>query len=63
MSKGNVNTFIFIMHFLNNKQESYHLTIGFFEITNTFENAMILQVNIYACKTQVQCLCFCICEG
>jgi len=38
------------MHFLNNKQEPYHITIGFFEITNTFESAMALQVNAIPAK-------------
>jgi hypothetical protein len=40
MSRGNVNTFVLIMHFLNNEGEPYPITIEFFEITNTFESAM-----------------------
>jgi hypothetical protein len=38
------------MYFLNNKQEPYCITIGFFEITNTFESAMALQVNAILAK-------------
>ncbi len=61
MSKGNVNTFVLIMHFLNNKREPYHITIEFFEIINTLESAMALQMNIVLAKTQVECLYSCIC--
>ncbi len=29
MSKGGVDTYVFIAHFLNDKWESYHVTLGF----------------------------------
>jgi hypothetical protein len=45
MSKVGVDTFVFIVHFLNDKWELCHVTIDFFEIVETFENAMVLQVN------------------
>jgi hypothetical protein len=58
MSRGNVNTFVLIMHFLNKKQEPYHITIGFFEITNTYESAMALQVNIVLAKHKLNVCVF-----
>jgi hypothetical protein len=45
MSTARVDTFVLIVHFLNDKWEPCHVTIGFFEIVETFENAMVLQVN------------------
>jgi hypothetical protein len=45
MSRGGVNKFVLIVHFLNDKWEPCHVTIGFFEIVDTFRNAMILQMN------------------
>ncbi len=46
MSKVKVDTFVMIMHFLSNKWEPCHITIGFFETVNTSRNAMALQVNV-----------------
>jgi len=45
MSRGGVNNFVFIVHFLNDKWEPCHVTIGFFEIVDTFGSAMALQMN------------------
>ncbi len=45
MSKVRVDTFVMIMHFLNDKWEPCHIIVGFFEIVNTSRNAMALQVN------------------
>jgi hypothetical protein len=45
MSKGGVNTFVLIVHFLNGKWEPCHVTIIFFEIADTFGSAMALQMN------------------
>lgn len=45
MSRGGVNTFVLIMYFLNDKWEPYYITMRFFEIVDTFRNAMVLQVN------------------
>jgi len=45
MSRGGVNTFILIVHFLNDKWKPCHVTIGFFEIVDTSRSAMALQVN------------------
>jgi hypothetical protein len=45
MFRMGVDTFILIVHFLNDKWEPCHVTIGFFEIVETFGNAMALQVN------------------
>jgi hypothetical protein len=45
MSKGGVNTFVFIVHFLNDQWESCYITIGFFETLNTFGPTMAIQVN------------------
>jgi hypothetical protein len=42
----NKNEYIcFHVHFLNDKWEPCHVTIGFFEITKNFGSAMALQVN------------------
>jgi hypothetical protein len=45
MSRGNIDTFVFIVHFLNDKWEPCHVTITFFEMANKFGNAMAIQVN------------------
>ncbi len=45
MSRGSVDTFVFIVHFLNDKWEPCHVTIEFFEIVDTSKSAMTLQVN------------------
>ncbi len=39
------DTFVLIVHFLNDKWEPCHVPIGFFEIGNTFGIAMTLQLN------------------
>jgi hypothetical protein len=41
MSKGGMDTFVYIMHFLNEKWEPCHVTIGFFETTNTSRSAIV----------------------
>jgi hypothetical protein len=45
MSRTRVDTFVMIVHFLNDKWEPCHITIGFFEIVDPFGNVMALQVN------------------
>jgi hypothetical protein len=45
MLKAKVDTFVMIMHFLNNNWEPCHIIASFFEIVDTFRNAMALQVN------------------
>jgi hypothetical protein len=40
-----VDTFVMLVHFLNSKWEYCHVTIDFFETTNTTRSAMALQVN------------------
>jgi hypothetical protein len=45
MSKGGVDTFVFVVHFLNDKWEPCHVTINFFETTHTSRNAMAMHVN------------------
>jgi hypothetical protein len=42
VSKGGVDTFVLIMHLLNDKWEPCHVTIEVLKITNTFGSAMIL---------------------
>jgi hypothetical protein len=42
MSKVRVDTFVMIVHFLNDQWEPCHITIGFFEIVNTTKSAMAL---------------------
>jgi hypothetical protein len=42
MSRAEVDTFVFIVHFLNDKWEPCHVTIGFFEIVKTFGNVVAL---------------------
>jgi hypothetical protein len=44
-SRGGVDTFVFIVHFLNDKWEPCDVTIAFFEILDTSRNAITLQVN------------------
>jgi hypothetical protein len=41
MSKAKMNTFVYIVHVLNEKWEPCHVTIGFFETTNTYGNAIV----------------------
>jgi hypothetical protein len=45
MSRARVDTFVMIVHFLNEKWEPCHITVGFFETIDLFGNAMALQVN------------------
>jgi hypothetical protein len=45
MSRENIDTFIFIVHFLNDEWESCHVIVRFFEIINTFGNAMAIKMN------------------
>ncbi len=44
-----MNTFVFIVHFLNELWEPCHVIIGFFETIETFENVMALQHVLNAC--------------
>jgi hypothetical protein len=41
MSKGGVDTFVLIMHLLNDKWEPCHVITGFFKTAKTFGSAMI----------------------
>jgi hypothetical protein len=45
MSRGGIDTFVLIVHFLNDKWEPCHVTIRFFEIANKSRNAMPIQMN------------------
>jgi hypothetical protein len=45
MFRTRLNTFVLIVHFLNDKWEPCHVTIGFFETTEPFRSVMALQVN------------------
>jgi hypothetical protein len=45
MSKMGMETFVFIVHLLNDKWEPCHVTIDFFETTKKIKIAMALQVN------------------
>jgi hypothetical protein len=45
MSRRGINTFVFIVQFLNYKWEPFHIILGIFEIVNTSRNAMVLQMN------------------
>jgi hypothetical protein len=45
MSKTGMDTFVMIVHFLNEKWEPCHITIHFFDIIDPFGNVMALQVN------------------
>ncbi len=49
MFKGGMDTFVYIVHFLNEKWEPCHVTIGFFETTNISKSAIVSSWN--ACKT------------
>jgi len=42
MSRGSINTFVLIGHFLNDKWESCHVIVRLFETIDTFENAMAI---------------------
>jgi len=48
-----VDTFVLIVHFLNDKWEPCHVTIGFFETKNTFGNAMAMQINDVLAKYEL----------
>jgi hypothetical protein len=58
MSKGGIDTFVLIVHFLNNKWESCHVTMGFFEIIETIGNALALQVNDLFAKHKLNAYVF-----
>jgi hypothetical protein len=45
MLRGNINTFVLIVHFLNDKWEPYPIIVRFFETIDTSRNAMAIQVN------------------
>jgi hypothetical protein len=45
MSRVKVDTFVMIVHFLNDQWEPCHITVGFFEIVDITGSAMALQVN------------------
>jgi len=45
MSREGIDTFIFIVHFLNDKWECCHVIVRFFETINTFGNVMAIQMN------------------
>ncbi len=45
MSKGRVDIFVLIIHFLKHQLEPYHVIICLFETINTYGVAMALQVN------------------
>jgi hypothetical protein len=45
MFRTRLNTFFFIVHFLNDKWEPCHVIVGFFETTKLFKSVMALQVN------------------
>ncbi len=45
MSRVKLDTFVMIVHFLNDQWEPCHITIGFFEIVDITGSAMALQVN------------------
>jgi len=51
MSRGGVDTFVLIAHFLNDTWKSYHISLGFQKIIDTFGNPMVLQVNDFSFKT------------
>jgi hypothetical protein len=42
MSRVEVDTFVMIVHFLNDQWEPCHITVGYFEIVDITENAMAL---------------------
>ncbi len=41
MFKTRMDTFVYIVHFLNKMSKSCYLTIGFFETTKTFRSAIV----------------------
>ncbi len=45
MSRGGIDTFVLIVHFLNNKWEPCHVIVGFFETIETIRNVLSLQMN------------------
>ncbi len=45
MFRTRLNTFVSIVHFLNDNWEPCYVTIGFFETTKTSRSVMALQVN------------------
>jgi hypothetical protein len=45
MVKGGVDIFVLIVHFLNDKWEFCHVTMGFFKIIETTEGVLALQMN------------------
>jgi hypothetical protein len=45
MLKGGVDTFVLIVHFLNDKWEFCHVTMGFFKIVETTKGVLALQMN------------------
>jgi hypothetical protein len=45
MSRGRVETFVLVVHFLNRNWEPGPITIGLFEIIETFGATMAIQVN------------------
>jgi hypothetical protein len=42
LSRGGIDTFVLIVHFLNKKWEPYPVTMGFFETIETIGNALAL---------------------
>jgi len=45
MSRGGIDTFVLIVHFLNDKWEPCYITMSFFKTTKTIRSALALQVN------------------
>jgi len=41
-SRGNIDTFVLIVHFLNDKWEPCHVIVKFFETVDTSRNAMAI---------------------
>jgi hypothetical protein len=62
MFTAGVDTFVLIMHFLDDNWEPCHVTICFFEIVETFRNAMVLQVNEVLAKHGLIAWCYCVCQ-
>jgi hypothetical protein len=46
MSRGGVDTFVHIVHFLNDNWEPCHVTIEFFKTIDTSRSSMVLQASI-----------------
>ncbi len=55
-----MDTFVFIVHFLNELWEPCHVTIGFFETIESFESVMALQVNEILVKHGLNACVICI---